>query len=143
MIAKFFDGCSINETEMGLQFLYCYYSKPISLHDFLANRVKSGLQLLYFSFIKVIPLFPGQKNSQVSGCGDLCGHANQRGRMSDQHPLLSAANVVGEIEHTHFLASHIGSLHLNDDYSDIIIIVEGERFKCHKVILAARSEYFR
>jgi len=32
---------------------------------------------------------------------------------------------------------------LNDEYSDVTLVVESNRFNAHKVILAARSEYFR
>lgn len=49
----------------------------------------------------------------------------------------------GEIEHMNFLSEHIGALYLNDEYSDIILKVDGTKFHAHKVILAARSEYFR
>lgn len=32
---------------------------------------------------------------------------------------------------------------MSDDYSDVTLIVSGQRFNSHKVILAARSQYFR
>lgn len=60
--------------------------------------------------------------------------------MSSQHRLNSS---LGEIEHTRFLSEDIGALYLSDDYSDVTLIVSGQRFNGHKVILAARSEYFR
>ncbi|KAJ9578309.1 hypothetical protein L9F63_005475, partial [Diploptera punctata] len=50
---------------------------------------------------------------------------------------------TGEIEHINYLSEHIGALFLNDEYSDVILTVDGQRFHGHKVILAARSEYFR
>ncbi|KAK6755506.1 hypothetical protein RB195_014088 [Necator americanus] len=49
----------------------------------------------------------------------------------------------GEIDHTGYLSDNIGSLFLNTDFSDVIFIVDGEKFPAHKVLLAARSEYFR
>ena len=48
-----------------------------------------------------------------------------------------------QVEHIHFLSEHIGALYLNDEYSDVSLVVDGQRFNAHKVILAARSEYFR
>lgn len=60
--------------------------------------------------------------------------------MSSHHRLNSS---LGEIEHTRFLSEDIGALYLSDDYSDVTLIVNGQRFNGHKVILAARSEYFR
>ena len=48
-----------------------------------------------------------------------------------------------QVQHIHFLSDHIGALYLNDEYSDVTLVVDGQRFDAHKVILAARSEYFR
>lgn len=51
---------------------------------------------------------------------------------------------VGEVNHIVNLAEQISSLYLSDDYSDVTLIVnDEERFPSHKVVLAARSEYFR
>lgn len=41
------------------------------------------------------------------------------------------------------LSEHIGSLCLSSEYSDVTLIVEGQRIPAHKVILAASSDYFR
>lgn len=62
--------------------------------------------------------------------------------------LLSTSNgatgdSIGEVRHVAFLSEDIGSLYLNDSYSDIVLVVNDTRFQAHKVILAARSEYFR
>lgn len=62
--------------------------------------------------------------------------------MSDTHHL-GPHHRLGEVEHAAFLSEHIGALYLNDEYSDVTLVVEGHRFHGHKVILAARSEYFR
>ena len=51
--------------------------------------------------------------------------------------------AVGEVEHVEELAADIGKLLMNKDYSDVTFIVDGEQFPAHRVILAARSEYFR
>lgn len=56
---------------------------------------------------------------------------------------MGRAAPNGEIEHMTFLSEHIGALYLNDEYSDVVLSVDGQRFHGHKVILAARSEYFR
>lgn len=44
---------------------------------------------------------------------------------------------------TGHLSEHIGSLCLSSEYSDLTLIVEGQRIPAHKVILAASSDYFR
>ncbi|VVC26833.1 Hypothetical protein CINCED_3A008510 [Cinara cedri] len=48
-----------------------------------------------------------------------------------------------QIDHAHFLANDIGTLYLNDRFSDIVLVVNGERFHAHRVVLASRSDYFR
>lgn len=52
-------------------------------------------------------------------------------------------SINTEIQHSRYLSENIGSLYLNGDFSDITLIVAGERLSAHKVILAARSDYFR
>jgi BTB/POZ domain-containing protein 9 len=39
--------------------------------------------------------------------------------------------------------SFLGKLYNQSDYSDIELIIESEHFYAHRIILAARSEYFR
>ena len=81
--------------------------------------------------------------------------------MSSQQPFNTVVPNIGEVksqvvlisndlnlyylqvQHIHFLSEHIGALYLNDEYSDVTLVVENHRFHAHKVILAARSEYFR
>ncbi|XP_076298371.1 BTB (POZ) domain containing 9 isoform X2 [Lasioglossum baleicum] len=60
--------------------------------------------------------------------------------MSSHHRLNP---LSGDIEHISHLSDDIGALCLSDDYSDITLIVDGQRFNGHKIILAARSQYFR
>jgi len=62
--------------------------------------------------------------------------------MSSQQPF-NTTQPIGEVQHIHYLSEHIGALFLNDEYSDVTLVVENHRFHAHKVILAARSEYFR
>ncbi|VDK53261.1 unnamed protein product [Anisakis simplex] len=56
---------------------------------------------------------------------------------------LPAAGANGEIQHVIYLAENIGVLCNSADCSDVTLKVEGVAFPAHRVILAARSEYFR
>ena len=60
--------------------------------------------------------------------------------MSSHHHLKIS---TGEVEHINHLSEDIGALYMSDDYSDVTLVVAGHRFNAHKVILAARSQYFR
>lgn len=60
--------------------------------------------------------------------------------MSSHHHLNPTS---GEVMHMTNLSENIGALYLSDEFSDITLIVCGQRFNGHKVILAARSQYFR
>ena len=51
--------------------------------------------------------------------------------------------ILGDVEHIDQLSDNIGALFMQDSYSDITLVVDGQRFVAHKVVLAARSEYFR
>ncbi|XHF99729.1 hypothetical protein AWENTII_003219 [Aspergillus wentii] len=37
----------------------------------------------------------------------------------------------------------VSSLHLNSDYSDLVIIYGGKTFPAHKLVVCPRSEYFK
>ncbi|KAF5292804.1 hypothetical protein FQA39_LY13849 [Lamprigera yunnana] len=69
--------------------------------------------------------------------------------MSSSHQYLQGSATTnasarhGDIEHLSQLSENLSSLCMNQEYSDVSLIVEGQRLYAHKVILAARSEYFR
>ncbi|XP_066254986.1 BTB/POZ domain-containing protein 9-like [Euwallacea similis] len=68
--------------------------------------------------------------------------------MSSSHQYLKASSSkvvtrLGDIEHLHQLSENLSSLYLNQEYSDVCLVVEGQKLPAHKVILAARSDYFR
>jgi len=49
----------------------------------------------------------------------------------------------GEISHVGGHVVQIGELFLNDLFSDVTLLVEGQALKAHRAILAAKSDYFR
>ena len=63
--------------------------------------------------------------------------------MSDNHHNLNRIPSLSEINHTHFLAQNFGSLYMSEEYADINLIVENNIIPGHRVILAARSNYFK
>ena len=62
--------------------------------------------------------------------------------MCDHHQLR-APTPAGEIQHVNYLSENIGALFMRPEYSDVTLVIENTKFPAHKVILAARSEYFR
>ena len=61
--------------------------------------------------------------------------------MCDNH--MSRRQDRQDIDHVALFSDHIGSLFMKEDYSDVMLVVERQKFPAHKVLLAARSEYFR
>ena len=62
--------------------------------------------------------------------------------MCDHHHLR-APTPAGDVDHVNFLSENIGALFQKEEYSDVVVKVQNVRFPAHKVVLAARSEYFR
>lgn len=48
-----------------------------------------------------------------------------------------------DVDHMQLLSSQLGNLLNGADNTDVTFIVEGENFEAHRIILAARCEYFR
>ena len=69
-------------------------------------------------------------------------HPAPSSAMCDHHQLRSPA-PVGVVDHVSTLSENFAELVETEDYSDITLLVDGTRFRSHKVILAARSEFFR
>jgi len=61
--------------------------------------------------------------------------------MSDDR--LKTIPAYRGVEHIDLLSENIGALFMQENYSDVKLVVDSRRFPAHKVILAARSEYFR
>jgi BTB/POZ domain len=61
--------------------------------------------------------------------------------MSDHR--LKTVPVHRDIKHIDQLSDNIGALFMQESYSDVTLVVDNQQFPAHKVILAARSEYFR
>ena len=62
--------------------------------------------------------------------------------MCDHHHLR-APTPAGDVDRVNHLSENIGALFQKEDYSDVVVKVQNVRFHAHKVVLAARSEYFR
>ncbi|XP_022902316.1 BTB/POZ domain-containing protein 9 [Onthophagus taurus] len=67
---------------------------------------------------------------------------------SSNHQFLQQTSTqetrrFGDIKHCTQLSEHFGTLCTSQEYSDIVLVVEGQKLYAHKMILAARSEYFR
>jgi hypothetical protein len=59
------------------------------------------------------------------------------------HRHLQSPTPASIVDHVTSVSNNLGELVYNTEYSDITLVVEDVRFQSHKVILAARSDYFR
>lgn len=72
-------------------------------------------------------------------------------QMSSSHQYMQNANVpgttsssvrLGEIEHLFQLSENLSSLYMSADYSDVVLIVEGQRLYAHKVSKKGIIKFF-
>jgi len=70
-------------------------------------------------------------------------HSEATFEVNKESPCILHNSNLSELNHVKQLSADIGNLFNNTDYCDITLLVEGKEFKAHKIILAARSEYFR
>ncbi|CAJ0582241.1 unnamed protein product, partial [Mesorhabditis spiculigera] len=72
---------------------------------------------------------------------------SETGHLARQEGLPLPENLsktrCGEISQIPALSEDIGRLCLNEECSDVTLLIDGERIPAHKVILAARSSYFK
>lgn len=64
-------------------------------------------------------------------------------KMAGPHTTSTSKSGSEEIELTARFSEQMAQLCMSYDYSDVTFIVENEKLPAHRVILAARSEYFR
>lgn len=64
-------------------------------------------------------------------------------KTSDSESLEVGCEEVGVVHHEDILLTSIEALCTSDTYSDVTLIVDGQKFPAHKVILAAQSRYFQ
>uniref|UniRef100_A0A1B0CUV0 BTB domain-containing protein n=2 Tax=Lutzomyia longipalpis TaxID=7200 RepID=A0A1B0CUV0_LUTLO len=63
--------------------------------------------------------------------------------MSSNSHSMADPNPWGEIELTGRFSEEMSQLCMNQDYSDVTFVVDDMKLPAHRVILAARSDYFR
>jgi hypothetical protein len=57
--------------------------------------------------------------------------------------LILSSDPLSEIQHSAQLVEQISGLYLDEACSDLTLIAEDQRLPAHRVVLAARSTYFR
>lgn len=64
--------------------------------------------------------------------------------MCDRRTFLTSQSLPAkEVDHVTQLSENFGKIFLNEEYSDVTLLVENQSFPGHRIILGARSEYFR
>lgn len=69
--------------------------------------------------------------------------------MSNESPIIQVpseedeSNSSGVVQHLKELSASLKTLRESDELTDSVLIVENKRFPVHRVILAARCDYFR
>uniref|UniRef100_T1IHV1 BTB/POZ domain-containing protein 9 n=1 Tax=Strigamia maritima TaxID=126957 RepID=T1IHV1_STRMM len=108
------------------------------LHIFIYFLTHSKTQIVTITKNPPIKSIAKQRSYSASGVVKTFNDVT----MSDSHHL-GAHHSLGEVDHANRLSLNIGALYTSAEYSDVVLIVDGHRLHSHKVILAARSEYFR
>jgi len=86
---------------------------------------------------------PFNTGSMGSSSTNPSHHGSLNGSMALGLNTAANAAALSEVLHIQHLSEDIGALYLDDQYSDVVLVVAGHRFHAHRVILAARSAYFR
>lgn len=60
-----------------------------------------------------------------------------QGNQEDGHVVFEDVGFAGHLQ------NGLCDLHLEDRLTDVTLHVQGQRFSCHRVVLAAASHYFR
>ena len=74
------------------------------------------------------------------------GHYYVSFQMASQSPEEEVKDEIQSYnsgEHSGYLINNMEQFRVDCGFTDITIDVEGQKFTCHKVVLAAGSPYFR
>uniref|UniRef100_A0A183C5N0 BTB domain-containing protein n=1 Tax=Globodera pallida TaxID=36090 RepID=A0A183C5N0_GLOPA len=85
--------------------------------------------------------YPALRN--CGSCASLAGSLQEFNSSSSLNNRTSSFSPYGEIQYTAQLVEQLAFLYLNEEFSDLVLIVDGQRFPVHRVILATRSSYFK
>lgn len=112
----------------------------------VAKKEKNTKKFVYIHFIenrlKKMQSLNDMFNSSQKICEATIENNNNFKEASTSSNLIHNSNL-SEVNHVKQLSADIGNLFNNTDYCDIKLMVEGIEFRAHKIVLAARSEYFR
>ena len=87
---------------------------------------------------------PSQLNQQFSNQSELRHPKNLLETMNEPKDEFDPQSIDSEfIDHSSLVLKKLESLYLNEDFSDITLMVQGQPLPVHRVILASSSDYFR
>jgi len=56
---------------------------------------------------------------------------------------MSALETPNVFTNLRWLANDLSTAHENQQFTDVTLVVDNDKFHVHKLVLAARSKYFR
>ncbi|XP_050439586.1 BTB/POZ domain-containing protein 9-like [Adelges cooleyi] len=123
----FEDLIKFNETKM-------------TINDIPGNTFRILHEYIYTGRIRYSAL-EGTDVSELLRASDLLGFPNIKYSLPQVENIKKNSKM--EINHAEFLIKDISNLYLSIEFSDVLLEVEGEKINAHRVVLAARCEYFR
>ncbi|KAA0719454.1 Kelch-like protein 6 [Triplophysa tibetana] len=78
-----------------------------------------------------------KSDAEASAGGLSMLESSTQGNQEDGHVVFEDSGFAGHLQ------NGLCDLHLEERLTDVTLLVQGQRFSCHRVVLAAASHYFR
>ncbi|VDO40221.1 unnamed protein product [Haemonchus placei] len=124
----------INSEEM---IMSCVPLSHINRQDLLKEVRQSGL-LRADTILDAI-----EKQENRRDTNERRRHFHSKWERTRKPPSLCLVSPSGEIDHSRLVSQDMAPMYLSPDLSDVTFVVDEKAFAAHKMLLVARSKYFR